>query len=99
MDRRMYQRTTMGCAPCQRAASPYKPMDSVCGDIVGGCVPDDCERDYYDFDGGCFDRCPLAMAYVPWQKFRNLYENEFLALDRGTIFKELDLEFYGRSCK
>lgn len=99
MDRRMY-RGVPGSTPYQRVApSPYKPMDSVCGDIVGGYGPDACERDCYDFDGGCFDRCPLAMAYVPWQHFKNLYDNEFTALARGTIFKELDLEFYGRSCK
>lgn len=39
----------------------------------------------------------LAMAYVPWQTWRKLYEvcEGFKA---GTIFKELDLEFYGRRC-
>ncbi len=39
----------------------------------------------------------LAMAYVPWQTWRKLYEicEGFKA---GTIFKELDLEFAGRRC-
>ncbi|MBQ9767273.1 MAG: spore coat associated protein CotJA [Lachnospiraceae bacterium] len=39
----------------------------------------------------------LAMAYVPWQTWRKLYEvcEGFKA---GTIFKELDLEFMGRRC-
>ncbi|NLL63738.1 MAG: spore coat associated protein CotJA [Ruminococcaceae bacterium] len=36
---------------------------------------------------------------MPWQRFENLYDNEFKALDRGTLFKDLDLEFLGRSCK
>lgn len=39
----------------------------------------------------------LAMAYVPWQTFRNLYD-EHEALCNGTIFKELDLDFRGRRC-
>lgn len=39
----------------------------------------------------------LAMAYVPWQTWENLYEicEGFSA---GTIFKDLNLEFYGRRC-
>lgn len=36
------------------------------------------------------DSCPLAMAYVPWQVFRNTYEPS-VAFVRGTIFPELDL--------
>lgn len=40
---------------------------------------------------------PLAMAYVPWQKFQNLY-NEADAFKNGTIFKELDFEFCKRRC-
>ena len=34
----------------------------------------------------------LAMAYVPWQKFRNIYGST-AALQRGTMFKELDFPF------
>ena len=36
----------------------------------------------------------LAMMYVPYQRFDNLYEPE-KALERGTLFAELDLPFYG----
>lgn len=32
---------------------------------------------------------PLAMAYVPFQTFETIYDPE-QALDRGTIFPELD---------
>lgn len=39
----------------------------------------------------------LAMAYVPWQSFRKLYE-VCEGFSKGTIFKELDLDFYGRRC-
>lgn len=41
---------------------------------------------------------PLAMAYVPMQKFTNLY-NAADGLRAGTIFKDLDLPFKGGKCK
>ena len=37
----------------------------------------------------------LAMAYVPWQTWQDIYEAE-KALERGTIFCELDKPFLGR---
>lgn len=36
----------------------------------------------------------LAMAYVPYQPFNNLYEPE-AGFERGTLFKGLDLPFKG----
>jgi hypothetical protein len=36
----------------------------------------------------------LAMSYVPYQRFENLYD-EGKALSRGTLFACLDLPFYG----
>ncbi|MFU0827763.1 MAG: Spore coat associated protein JA (CotJA) [Lachnoclostridium sp.] len=45
--------------------------------------------------GGNFPFAPsLAMAYIPIQQFKDLYDPEY-ALKAGTIFKELDLPFYG----
>jgi len=41
------------------------------------------------------DKCSLAMAYVPWQKWEKPYDDE-KALERGTIFPSLDLPFYGK---
>jgi len=38
---------------------------------------------------------PLAMAYVPWQKFQNTYEPD-KALAAGTIFPELNKPFLGK---
>ena len=35
---------------------------------------------------------PLASVYAPMQIWRNLYDPE-TALERGTLFKELDLPF------
>lgn len=43
------------------------------------------------------DRLPLAMAYVPWQQWNNIYEPS-KGLWVGTIFQELDLPFCERSC-
>lgn len=37
---------------------------------------------------------PLASVYAPLQEWRDLYDYE-TALDRGTLFKELDLPFHG----
>ena len=37
---------------------------------------------------------PLAMAYVPWQKWEMPYEPE-VGFRRGTIFPSLDLPFIG----
>lgn len=46
------------------------------------------------------DDFALAMAYVPWQYFGNVYEPD-KALLVGTIFPELDKPFLaeGRGCR
>lgn len=41
------------------------------------------------------DGCPLAMCYVPWQPWDDVYD-EKTALERGTAFPSLDLPFYAR---
>ncbi len=43
------------------------------------------------FDSG---EMPIAMAYVPWQKWQNIYEND-KGIIRGTIFADLDKPFKG----
>ena len=40
----------------------------------------------------------LAMAYVPWQKWCKIY-SPMEALEKGTLFEELNLIFTGRGCK
>ncbi len=41
----------------------------------------------------------VAMAYVPWQQFKDVYEPE-VALCRGTLFAELDKPFLaGGGCR
>ncbi len=43
----------------------------------------------------CLDQMPLAMAYVPLQEFKDLFEDENTALDHGTLFKQLYKPWYG----
>ncbi len=46
-----------------------------------------------------FDKYPIAMAYVPWQKFGKIYDNLEEAYRHGTIFPELNKPFTGtRTC-
>ncbi|MCI6857794.1 MAG: spore coat associated protein CotJA [Eubacterium sp.] len=45
-----------------------------------------------------FDTWPIAMAYVPWQRWQKIYKPEE-GLAHGTIFQELDLPFTGRRCQ
>ena len=37
---------------------------------------------------------PLAMAYVPWQKWQNIFDAE-KGFCHGTIFQELNIPFEG----
>lgn len=37
---------------------------------------------------------PVGMAYVPYQQWKNIYEPD-VALERATIFKDLDKPFLG----
>ncbi|MBQ7004290.1 MAG: spore coat associated protein CotJA [Oscillospiraceae bacterium] len=40
---------------------------------------------------------PIGMAYVPYQQWQEPYDAD-MALDRGTMFPELDLPFMGGEC-
>lgn len=53
---------------------------------------DSCPINKCDFS--CVDDFPLAMAYVPMQRFENLYSLDE-ALCAGTLFKDLDKPFLG----
>ena len=58
---------------------------------------DCCQKsDHPDHSG--VDSLPLAMAYVPWQHFTQMYENLEKGYKAGTIFPELDKPFTGRRC-
>lgn len=99
MDRRTW-RGNMG----NRNMPQYRTMNPVCSDMMGGYKPEETcdrnyERDHCEHESEFDSRFPIGMCYVPWQCFRDLYENEFVALKNGTLFKELDLKWYGRGCK
>lgn len=73
-----------GCTDDSGCANSYN-----CSNMCDGDYSNWCDRD---------NRFPVGMGYVPWQKFEDLYcaEEGFCT---GTIFKQLDLEFCGRSCR
>jgi len=50
--------------------------------------------DACNINNSCIENLPLAMAYVPMQKWKTVYTND-VALNRGTLFPELDLPFTG----
>ncbi len=101
MDRRMYRGNMGNNMGYNRNVSPYRANNPVCDDVMGRYEPEDiCERKADDCeDDFAPGRFPIGMCYVPWQCFRDLYENEFAALANGTLFKELDFDWYGRGCK
>ena len=80
-----YMHDSMDCG-CNTA--PNYTMNKSCN-----CA-EDCPATSRDPLGGM----PLGMGYVPWQQFENLYE-ECEALYHGTIFCDLDLDFYGMRCE
>ena len=64
--------------------------------LCDGSLPDSehdigCGR---DTGGWGLSSHPLAMVYSPLQEFHQLYEPD-VALNRGTLFAELDLPFEG----
>lgn len=68
-------------------------------DSVQACVykafsndGDSCPINKCDFS--CVDDFPLSMAYVPMQKFENLYSLDE-AICVGTLYKDLDKPFLG----
>lgn len=65
---------------------------------------DYCQTDYRQMDSRQTDSCckkddmleglPLAMAYVPWQMWRDIFDAE-KGFQCGTIFEELNKPFRG----
>lgn len=49
-------------------------------------------------NSGCWDHFPIAMAYVPWQRWQQPYPIEH-GFKRGTIFPDLDLPFVMGRCQ
>lgn len=53
-----------------------------------------CKKEMENEIANCVDNLPLAMAYVPMQKWRNVLDG-CNGLAKGTIFEELVLPYYG----
>lgn len=79
----------MGCNQNQQCGCGVTPVLEA---VKGGC-------DNIGSVDKCLDKLPLAMSYVPMQKWRNIYDTG-MALQVGTIFQELDLPFLaaGNKC-
>lgn len=63
--------------------SCMNPMQNSCTNTAPECL----ERNY-----------AVAMAYVPWQQWQNVYSME-QGFARGTIFPDLDLPFLPGRCR
>lgn len=60
-----------------------------------GFYPPEKPQNELKFSNVPLDKLPLTMAYVPMQQLGEVYsEND--ALDRGTLFPELDKPFRGK---
>ena len=89
LQRRMESDDGCGCgnnARQQRSRMPERCSDTRESDEVKACR---CREE--DELGGM----PLAMAYVPWQKWCDIYEPQE-GFARGTVFAQLDKPFHGR---
>lgn len=93
-EERREERTGCGCREVRREECREEKSGCGCGE--------DQHRNRKEEERGCGcgreDRLfglPLAMAYVPWQRWNSIYD-VCEALQRGTIFEELDKPFLGR---
>ncbi len=63
-----------------------------------GCMKESkCSQERRCYVNNNMQNFSLAMAYVPWQPFQNVYEDAE-GFDAGTIFADLNLDFCGRRC-
>ena len=79
-------------APCSCGNAP--DTDNSCG-MSSVERNRQCQKD--SADTGCTDPLygmPLAIGYVPWQQWNKIYDPA-QGLANGTIFPELNLQFYG----
>lgn len=72
----------MNCAAC-------RPYNNTCG------MNKPCRDRRVEADS--MENLPLAMAYVPYQKFSDTFQLNY-ALSVGTIFPDLCKPFCGRRC-
>lgn len=93
----MGARTLSGrsCPQFPAAGEARIPRDVPPRRLCDGSLPDpENEGCGTDVGGWGLKSHPLAMVYSPLQDFHQLYTPE-VALERGTLFSELDLPFEG----
>ncbi len=88
------QQTSCGCNGMSQSMAANRSSDRNYGSSVRdtGCSCADDMNEQHTHNR--FDKEPLAMAYVPWQHFGELYP-PCKALHEGTIFPELNQIFCG----
>lgn len=57
-----------------------------------------CPMDASRLNENDLGKLPLAMAYVPWQRFDRMYDDLEKGYCNGTVFPELNKPFTGRRC-
>lgn len=89
--------TARACEICETRAAGCS-RETRTNDCTRETRTDECERKKRTHKSSREDKLqgmPLAMAYVPWQRWGNLY-CACKALQAGTVFEELDKPFLGR---
>ena len=99
------QRMPIGHSHPTFAANNAEPADiprvdeRIGNRLCDGTLPQEDDIDNCAITGGWgLHSYPLAMVYSPIQEFHELYSPE-KALERGTLFLELDLPFEGGNSK
>lgn len=67
------------------------------GNMCDRCGSSDRDRYQENLKYPHVEEMSLAMAYVPWQEWRCIYDGN-KGLEAGTIFQELDMPFLGSTC-
>ncbi len=96
-----YRQQRYGRYNNRRSMGSYQNVSNV-SNVSSGCgeleskLQEEVKHEYCDedFADKCLDKLPLAMAYVPFQKWRKVYDAP-TGLAHGTIFEELVLPFCG----
>ncbi len=97
-DRATHDQVTLDRTPCNNRSGDRTP----CNNRSNDRTPCNNRSGYGKADGdgkswGLHEH-PHAMVYSPYQHFRDIYTHD-VALDRGTLFSELDLPFEGSNNK
>ncbi len=85
----------MSCINCQTKKMEQHMVnckDREMGQCMNNCPT--CKNMQYMQNCQCLNDLPLAIAYVPWQKWKNVMCAKD-GMEHGTIFSDLVLPFHG----